>query len=310
MGIKTLSKAIRRYAPAAVRPATLPDLSGTKAAIDTAVYMYVFRHRGDYTAASFRAQIERLRAHGIEPVYFFDGKHKPAKTAEVACRKARRAECAVRLQDLTTRVGDLRRTDIRTLDNPLEAIAVAERKLDACRRQVAARPTPAYVADVQDAMHELGVAMYASVGDGEQACAWAVRSGLCDVVVSEDFDCVPYAAPRFVTGLERGAGMTLYDTERLRREMGDWTPVQMVLYCLLLGSDLCASRVKGIGMVRGKGLVDRHATIASLCDALRRAGSEIDQFEHDALVAQSEFLSQGVKASLIRRGDPDSHSPR
>ena len=46
MGIKGLSKAIRRMAPAAVRETQLADYAGRTLAIDACIFMYKFRYIG------------------------------------------------------------------------------------------------------------------------------------------------------------------------------------------------------------------------------------------------------------------------
>lgn len=301
MGIKNLSKAIRRFAPDAVREVTLDDLAGMRAAVDVAIFMYKFKFVGMDPADGLRQQVGRFRAHGIEPAYFFDGLPCAAKGAEITQRSQAREGFRDALSDEQAKVRALRCKDLSTVTDPLSMIAAAETRLARSRRRVSGKPTRRDYAEARRVLTKLGVRCYQSRNDGEKACAWAVRTGLCDFVASEDFDCVPYDAGLLVTGVGR-ATMTAYDVAAIRAGFGDWTAEQVVLFCVLLGSDLCATRIRGIGPVRAKALVDSHGTLDALVAHLGATGVAVPEaFPSAARSASLEFLDASPQATPIAR---------
>ena len=87
MGIKGLSKAIRRMAPAAVRETQLADYAGRTLAIDACIFMYKFRYIGR-PIELFTEQVRTLRDAGVTPLYVFEGAACEAKHAQVLQRRA------------------------------------------------------------------------------------------------------------------------------------------------------------------------------------------------------------------------------
>ncbi len=188
-------------------------------------------------------------------------------------------------------------------------VSTLDRATEKCiklQRRVFSGPTKAEFAAVRTAFSELGVKCYQSVHDGEKACAWAVRMGICDVVMSEDFDCVPYNARFLITGVGSGNfSVKQYDVDAIRVGFGNWTPEQMVLYCILLGSDLCAPRVKGVGPVKAKNLVTLHPTLDSLLAAINKDKRLVvpPDMRIAAKRAVDEFLDSTQQAVILDNPD-------
>lgn len=284
MGIKNLSKALKRFASTGISSITIGDLKGMTAAIDAAIYVYKFLALGLEPVACIKNQALWLRSQNIEPIYFLDGPPCVAKQAEIKVRRTKREK------------------------------ARKQPKVDTCSlSQIVKRftyPTKQTYDSVVKQLHELKVTVYQSRNDGEKACAWAVRNKLCDFVFSEDFDCIPYNAPIFITGLGTRK-MKKYDVNVILSQFGNWTQKQMIIYCILLGSDLCPSRINGVGMVRAKTITDTFVSLKVLSQQLKNKMTVPVTFEHDACAAILEFMDNDshsvIKHHRSLRKHPGSH---
>jgi len=129
MGIKGLSKAIRRMAPAAVRETQLADYAGRTLAIDACIFMYKFRYIGR-PIELFTEQVRTLRDAGVTPLYVFEGAACVAKHAQVLRRRAAKQK-AVEAVDVAR--AQATRTQARALStlgpDPLGAIVACEAEL-------------------------------------------------------------------------------------------------------------------------------------------------------------------------------------
>ena len=285
MGIRGLSKAIRALAPAAVRETTLADYAGNVLAIDSCIFMYKFRYLGD-PVRLFTQQVEMLRQHRITPIYYFDGAACAAKQAEVARRREAKAQAHEAVDAARARAQLTQSRSLSTLGpDPLAAILATEDEVRKAERRVEAQPSSADYSGVRRRLAELGVEVRQAQGDGEKACAAAVRSGEAYAAVTEDFDVLPYGSTRMLTHLGQPTLIeyhlpTILNDARL-------TMPQFIDFCILLGCDLCPSRIKGVGEKRAYAMLQEHGSIEGILENLPPQYSASDDF--DFRRARSEF---------------------
>lgn len=284
MGIKNLSKALMRFASTGVSSIEIGDLKGMTAAIDAAIYVYKFLALGLEPVACMKNQALWLRSQNIEPIYFLDGPPCVAKQAEIKVRRTKRDKARKQATEKSCTLTQI----VKRFTYP------TKKTYDSLVKQ----------------LHQLKVPVYQSRNDGEKACAWAVRNKLCDFVFSEDFDCIPYNAPIFVTGLGTRK-MKKYDVNVILSQFGNWTRKQMIIYCILLGSDLCPSRINGIGMVRAKTITDTFVSLEVLSEQLQHKRKVPVTFKHDARAAILEFMDDDSHSIITHhrslRKHPESH---
>lgn len=290
MGIKRLSDALRRLSAGRRTIASFEELGarypGGRAAIDAAIFMYKFKARGGDLCRAFENQVRAFRAAGITPYYFFDGRACAAKTTEVETRRAAKARNRSALAQSERTLADIQTRDLSTVS--LADIECAEEEVCRARRRVACVPRGNDYAAVRRTLRDLGVPVWQSLADGEKACAWSLRAGLTDFVVTEDYDTLVYGADRVVMRLGHRDGMIEYDLPEILGELG-WTRDQFVDFCILLGSDLCPARIKGIGVVSGRKLVTAHGSLETIVDAVRSKHEVPPDFLTLAAEARAEF---------------------
>ena len=245
MGIKNLSKAIKRYAPGARRE--IQDLTayrGCRFAIDTAIFVHKFAALQRDVPSAILEQAIALREQGIEPTYVFDGRSCGAKQAEVLRRKEAKEEALAAAAVALNEAERMRSSDLRALENPLEAIIAAESRAAKTEKRATAVPQRGDYERTRETLAASGFSVRQACHDGEKACAWAARQGLCDVVVTEDYDSLPYGSPRVLMGLGKPGMMVEYRLDAILSEMG-LTFEAFIDYCILCGCDLCPSKIRG-----------------------------------------------------------------
>ena len=200
MGIKGLRKAIVRYAPRGRRQVQLGDLKGLRAAVDTSIFVYKLKAAGADPADGIQSHVEMMRCHGIHPFYFLDGPPCKAKSIEIANRRKSRQHVKTQASMYKKECETITKLTASTPQDTLRAILAIEKCRTSALRREAAIPSKTDFTRVQCRLKELGVPVYQSKNDAEKACAWAIRCGMCDVAISEDYDTIPYGAARLITG--------------------------------------------------------------------------------------------------------------
>ena len=308
MGIKNLGKAIREFAPRAVRATTLDAYRGLTFAIDAPIQMHRFKYTAAANAAAnddqpddaanpvarlFEEQVALLRAHDIRPVYVFDGRAPVAKAAEVERRRQERHKATEAMGEARAAAQLTQSRGLCSMGaDPLGAIVAAEEELRRAERRVASQPVSADYAAVRRRLAALGVPVRQAAADGEAECADCVRLGLADVVVSEDLDSLPYGATRLLTklGQQQGRELVEYDLRVVLEQTG-FTHATFVDWCILCGSDLCSS-IRGVAYKRAYALLQAHASIEGVLEHLPAAYTVPEEF--DFARARAEFLRVGA----------------
>mgnify|MGYP002884095829 FL=1 len=169
--------------------------------------------------------------------------------------------------------------------DPLAAIVACESELSKAERRVAAQPTSSDYSAVRRRLAELGVEVRQARGDGEKACAAAVRAGDAWACATEDFDALPYGATKMLTRLGQPT-MVEYDLPTILHDSG-LTMAQWVDFCILCGSDLC-SKIKGVGEKRALALLREHGSIEGILERLPPQYTVPPDF--DFRLARGEFM--------------------
>lgn len=282
MGIKNLSKLLKRHAPEAIQEVGLADLSGSVAAFDVPIFMYKFKFSSDDPVPSFLRLVDSCDSFNITPIFVFDGACSPAKMAELEKRREERERTRKKLEEVEQRLRNFQGPIHVKREMHIERLKLSKRvKTVPCRRD--------YM-NLRECLRRHEMRIVEADGDAEKECARLVSRGEASIVVSEDFDTLPYLAGMggkgsLVTGFSTPK-MTRYDAEGILTELG-FTEKQFIDLCILCGCDF-SCKIKGIAIFRAFGLIRQHGDIETVLENLDRAKytvPECFQFE----VARLEF---------------------
>ena len=141
-----------------------------------------------------------LRHFGVEPLLVFDGDRLPAKAAEEAERRERRAA--------------------RQAEGHA-ALARGDRQAAESAFQSAIDVTPAMAREVMDGLAAEGFAFVVAPYEADSQLAHLARTGAVDIVATEDSDLAAYAVPLILFKLDQhGGAVELRIGDVLKRDSG------------------------------------------------------------------------------------------
>ncbi len=263
------------------RPVELAELRGKKVAVDTYNIAYQFMSairqldgfplcdsKGRTTShlSGFLYRTANLVEAGIEPIFVFDGKPHPLKSATLDERNERREKAAQEWR------AAIERGDMKTAHTK-------------------AQQTSRMTSEVRDSTKELigylGFPMVFAPSDGEQEAAFMCRRKDVWAAASQDFDSLLFGTPTLVrnltlTGRRKIPGKDTYkeikteiiDTEECLKAL-EISREQLVDLCMLIGTDFNHG-IKGIGPKKALKLIKEYGNLEG---ALSKIGETIPDYQ-------------------------------
>ncbi len=273
MGIKNLSKILKKIAPNSVTEITLNDLRGKTVAIDVPIFMYKFHYVDPANPLQgFKNQLKTMKEYEIHPIYIFDGAAAPSKIPELEKRREIKRKAEEDLQTATKKLAVVRESN-RGGDVMANfgKIADATTHFEKAQKKVISVPSRQSYLDLENYFKENNVDWIQAKHDAEKTASNLVTNGTCYAVCSEDFDTLPYLAGggengRLVTNFTREI-MVQYDLEKalqglkMDREM-------FIDFCILCGCDLAGGKIKNVAGKRALDLIQAHKSIENIIRTL------------------------------------------
>jgi 5'-3' exonuclease len=211
MGIKGLSRFLKRMHPNLYRPLTISTLRGKRMAIDVSVFLYQFTINMSYPkhyVDRFLNFLAQLRREGVLATCVFDGPACKSKGATLTQRFHKRernfktlerkisecVECEIEAVEKNARNFQDNRTitsmDLRVVDEIRCRKVLLIKKLTPINRH--------FLYTLQDEFTKHNIPFVVADLEAEKACAWLAEAGLVEYVASEDYDTLACGAPRMV----------------------------------------------------------------------------------------------------------------
>ena len=236
----------------------------------------------------FHSQIETLRKYNITPIYVFDGMTASAKQDVMDKRRVKRAHDRSQLEEARIDYEKARREG-----NNAAALSATRVRFERLQQRVLSVPRREQYQAVRAFLAENNIATYEARDDAEKGCAELVRDGQADVIVSEDYDSLPY-----LCGIADGKGAMIMGLGNSRdgmhrivvRDVLDRMTLsknEFVDLCILSGCDF-TPKIHGIACFKAMKLILEHRTLEAICDRLK---SEYDVSHFDYPAARREFFN-------------------
>ena len=300
MGIKNLSKLIKKHAPnGRVEYTSLESYRGQTFAIYVPIFAYKFASvfRGD-VLRGFKEQVWTLRDRfNITPIYVFDGDVSEAKEGEMQVRSEMKKRAHESLDQAKEELASAKRLKTSTGAISLLALVAAEDKVEKALKRVEHVPKKEDYQRAKDFFQQERVAFYTAPNDAEKMCVQLVARGEADIVVSEDYDVLPYFCAyadrdadtcRMLTGLGK-ATMVEYTLGPILAQMGI-AKNAFIDMCILSGCDFCKHKIKNVASTRALSMIQAHGTIENILRVLDTRKFEVHElFEQEYTLAREEF---------------------
>eukprot|EP00933_Yihiella_yeosuensis_P014857 TRINITY_DN13142_c0_g1_i1.p1 TRINITY_DN13142_c0_g1~~TRINITY_DN13142_c0_g1_i1.p1 ORF type:complete len:479 (-),score=118.83 TRINITY_DN13142_c0_g1_i1:194-1630(-) len=309
MGIKGLSKFLKKVAPAAMDNHKCADeYKDFTIAIDASPCLYqCMTAMGDcpqgVTPGSdadtshvlgFLRRTVRLLELGMKPVFIFDGEAPDMKKSHVLTQREKmRARSREQLED-----------------------AKAAGDEDAIRRCAArlVKTTQRHNDEVMELLRLMGVPAVQAPGEAECLCAALAASGRADAAATEDMDALVFGAPRLLRNIHRAASqhqIPLVQDIRLDSILKamELKQSEFVDFCILAGCDYLTTIPK-VGIVTASELVKKHRTIEAILEGLDRKKHVVPEdwnyHEARACFSHPDLNKISTEDLTASRPDPDA----
>lgn len=289
MGIKDLNKLIQKFAPLAMVPCQLSDLTGKTLAIDAYGMLHAYKVVHG-TPSKYLDKLYdfcgRLRQHQIDAIIVMDGKnnipgqHKPDKHAARAERDKRaisaRNRLTVRQNELglvkaahekfteqvdTSNVQSMTAEQQEQLQALITQITTQEESVDSVKKQLIS-VTDEDVEATKTLFQVLGFGVATAEHEGEAGCVQLVLRGAADIVVSNDTDSLCFGDVKVLQNITSPNSMRIVDAVKVREEMG-FTREEFVDMCILCGCDFSA-KLKGLASQGAYREIKQHRNIEAV----------------------------------------------
>ena len=268
---------------------TSSDLQGKRFAIDASHTLMQFltkKYANSFEIATDQTQRAIPHLYGvfyrtirflenqILPVYCFDGKSNKLKN------RYRNTELSEFIQAQKLHQSMLN----HNLEKHAKSIALS----------------PAYlwkntIRETKQLLTSMGVPYLISPTEGEAQCAQLVKMGICDFVVSSDFDVLLYGAPLLKVNQIKGKKIvaTLYLASEITKRY-QINRFQLVDLSILIGNDYTLG-IKGIGPKKGLDLLQKYNKIENIPNSIRK---NLNLTQSQIQTIRSLFLLPNVMSKI------------
>jgi flap endonuclease-1 len=302
------------------KPLKISELSGKVLCVDAfnMLYQFLTTIRGPDGSPLTNAQgevtshltglfwrVTKLMQEGIKFVFVFDGEAPDLKKKERERRRALKEQAQVEYER-----------------------AVAEQDTAGMAKFAGrtARLTPQMIVQAQELLRALGVPVVIAPSEGEAQAAHMVHKGDAFAVVSQDFDCLLFGAPRVVRNLSVGQRRRkpgTFATQEVEPQVVTLADVlnelgvslqQLRCLGLLVGTDFNVGGVKGLGPKKGLKLVKERVEPARIFEEANWSEyfdvgwqDVLDVFEKVPVSDEYELVWSGVDEVAVKRLLVDTH---
>lgn len=284
MGIKNLTTFLLEHCPDAIKQGELSELNGKKVAIDTSIFLYRFKYKGNKLIAKFFEQINRLRMHNIMPVYVFDGVPPEEKKSVIISRK-------LKLEDKQNKIEVLNKEIEATTD--LEQIKTLESEISNIQNKLI------YVSkddiyQVKYLFDLLNIKYINAQGEADLLCSKLCSNGIVDFVISEDMDLLTSGTKILVRDFNiYNNKITIYNLQIILEKL-ELTYEKWVELCIMFGCDYL-KRINGIGPKKSYKFIKKNDSIEQIIEYFKTANINVeDNYISNFNSAKNIFMNYSI----------------
>lgn len=296
MGIKGLTKEIKKIAPSAIQIMSYEDLAAQSKhkvyGVDVFSYLYptqynaVNKGKGNHIR-EFMEMITTWAAYGIRLIFVLDGDtNSEAKRDTIDDRVNKRIQGQVNIQRLIHEVLDTENamsdSDINIINTDLNKLGhkiLSSSKGTVEQRIELEHALRSHVIVSGDKINDLitlfqlvGATYMQAKGEADFVLASLYKNGYIDGVISEDCDMLTHGIDRLVRGitdpsLRRVGHVSVYCLSDIL-DGAKMSMNQFIDYCILCGCDYCP-KIAGVGGAIGLKLLRKYSNINNIITCMR-----------------------------------------
>lgn len=293
MGIKYLLKFLDNYNNI-ITKLDKNNFNGEKVAIDISIILYqviiairnsgadLTNNKGEITShilGLFNKTISLLK-NNIIPIFVFDGIPPKFKQKTIQLRKELKYQAYVKLESATNneeRIKYFKRT-----------VSISKEQLDDCK----------------ELLDLMGIPYITAPAEADSQCAYLVKSGIADGVITEDMDILTFGAKKIYRNLISRKKQTLEIKLDKLLETIDLTYEQFIEFCILLGCDYC-DRIKELSPTEIYNFYYKYKNIPDTLERLKEENIQVPELENYIEIKNYFLNAPYVKPKRINLNKPD-----
>jgi flap endonuclease-1 len=251
MGIRNLNKFIKENISNGYTKININDLEDKVVAIDTSLILYQFliaikssedlKNKDGKITSHIHAILTKVLTYlkkRIYPIFVFDGKAPEIKTKTLQYRSQIKKKAEENLKN------DILLTDEEKKKMLKRSLKITEEQIKECK----------------EILNIIGIPYIESPTEADPQCAYLVKEGIADSVISDDMDLLAFGTSKLIRG--KSNKLEIYDLNIILKEL-KLTYDEFVELCILFGCDYC-NTIKKIGVKRAYELILKHKNIESI----------------------------------------------
>lgn len=249
MGIRFLNKFIKDNIVKGYAKISTNDLEDKVIAIDTSLILYQFLiaikstdnflNKDGKDTSHIHAILTKVFTYikkRIYPIFVFDGKPPEIKTKTLQYRN------------------QIKKKALDNLENDL----TDDEKLRMLKRSL--KISPEQISECKEILSILGIPYIESPTEADPQCAYLVKEGIAEAVISDDMDLLAFGTSKLIRGSSNK--LEIYNLNTILNEL-KLTYDEFVELSILFGCDYC-NTIKNIGVKRAYELILKHKNIDSI----------------------------------------------
>jgi flap endonuclease-1 len=210
MGIPKLNKLLLERCPNAIEKIHLETLLNKKIAVDISIYLYKFIVDGDYMEHLYLF-LSVFKYYCIVPIFVFDGKPPPEKSALLKRRYCEKQEAHREYKSLEQQLSEIR--DPKKLDE-------LEKTMNSLKKKMV-RITSDHINKAVELIKAFGFEHHFAPNEADQLCVYLTTIGITYATLSDDMDMIVSGCSIVLRNLSlMNHEVSLYNTQQIVDDLG------------------------------------------------------------------------------------------
>ena len=210
MGIPKLNKMLMDRCPNAIQKIHLESLLNKKIAVDISIYLYKFIADGEYMEHLYLF-LSVFKYYCIIPIFIFDGKPPPEKSALLKRRYCEKQEAYKEYKSLEQQMAEISDPKkIEELENMMKSL-----------KKKMIRITSDHINKAVELIKAFGFQYYFAPNEADQLCVYLTTGGKTYATLSDDMDMIVSGCPLVLRNLSlMNHETSLYNTQQIVKDLG------------------------------------------------------------------------------------------
>jgi flap endonuclease-1 len=210
MGIPKLNKLLLERCPNAIEKIHLETLLNKKIAVDISIYLYKFIVDGDYMEHLYLF-LSVFKYYCIVPIFVFDGKPPPEKSALLKRRYCEKQEAHREYKSLEQQLNEI--SDPKKLDE-------LEKTMNSLKKKMV-RITSDHINKAVELIKAFGFEHHFAPNEADQLCVYLTTIGITYATLSDDMDMIVSGCSIVLRNLSlMNHEVSLYNTQQIVDDLG------------------------------------------------------------------------------------------